>query len=71
MNNSGPRYKRSKVERDLNVDVIACVIILFILCIVGGVGELILTVHSPELLLNYDDLLLRKTAHFHSLILVL
>lgn len=60
MNNSGPRYKRSKVERDLNVDVIACVIILFILCIIGGVGELILTVHSPELLLNYDDLLLRK-----------
>lgn len=60
MNNSGPRYKRSKVERDLNVDVIACVIILFILCIIGGVGEFILTVHSPELLLNYDDLLLRK-----------
>ena len=60
MNNSGPRYKRSKVERDLNVDVIACVIILFILCIIGGVGELILTAHSPELLLNYDDLLLRK-----------
>ena len=60
MNNSGPRYKRSKVERDLNVDVIACVIILFILCIIGGVGELILTVHSPELLLSYDDLLLRK-----------
>ncbi|XP_067039741.1 phospholipid-transporting ATPase VD-like [Acropora muricata] len=38
MNNSGPRYKRSKVERDLNADVIACVIILFILCIIGGVG---------------------------------
>jgi len=60
MNNSGPRYKRSKVERDLNVDVIACVIILFILCLIGGVGELILTVYSLEFILNYDDLLLRK-----------
>ena len=39
MNNSGPRYKRSKVERDLNVDVVACVIILFILCFLGGVGK--------------------------------
>ena len=40
MNNSGPRYKRSKVERDLNLDVIACVVILFTLCFLGGVGEL-------------------------------
>lgn len=39
MNNSGPRYKRSKVERDLNVDVVACVIMLFILCFLGGVGK--------------------------------
>ena len=39
MNNSGPRYKHSKVERDLNLDVIACVVILFILCFLGGVGK--------------------------------
>lgn len=38
MNNSGPRYKRSKVERDLNMDVVSCVVILFILCLMGGVG---------------------------------
>lgn len=38
MNNSGPRYKRSKVERDLNLDVVSCVVILFILCFLGGVG---------------------------------
>lgn len=44
MNNSGPRYKRSKVERDLNVDVVACVIILFILCFLGGVGKYFLPV---------------------------
>ena len=39
MNNSGPRYKRSKVERDLNLDVMSCVIILLILCFLGGIGK--------------------------------
>ena len=40
LNNSGPRYKRSKLERDINLDVIACVVILFTLCFLGGVGKL-------------------------------
>ncbi|KAL9875821.1 phospholipid-transporting ATPase VD isoform 1-T4 [Glossina fuscipes fuscipes] len=38
LNNSGPRYKRSKVEQQMNIDVIWCVIILIILCVVGAVG---------------------------------
>ncbi|XP_041448239.1 phospholipid-transporting ATPase VA isoform X2 [Drosophila obscura] len=38
LNNSGPRYKRSQVEQQMNIDVIWCVIILFILCIVGAIG---------------------------------
>ncbi|XP_036320594.1 probable phospholipid-transporting ATPase VD isoform X2 [Rhagoletis pomonella] len=38
LNNSGPRYKRSHVEQQMNIDVIWCVIILLILCIVGAVG---------------------------------
>ncbi|XP_036212625.1 phospholipid-transporting ATPase VD isoform X1 [Bactrocera oleae] len=38
LNNSGPRYKRSQVEQQMNIDVIWCVIILLILCIVGAVG---------------------------------
>ncbi|EDO40789.1 predicted protein [Nematostella vectensis] len=38
LNNSGPRSKHSKVERDLNLDVIACVVILFTLCFLGGLG---------------------------------
>uniref|UniRef100_A0A1A9WFZ2 Phospholipid-transporting ATPase n=1 Tax=Glossina brevipalpis TaxID=37001 RepID=A0A1A9WFZ2_9MUSC len=38
LNNSGPRYKRSKVEQQMNIDVIWCVIILLILCVVGAVG---------------------------------
>ncbi|XP_053673867.1 phospholipid-transporting ATPase VB [Anopheles nili] len=38
LNNSGPRYKRSKVEQQMNIDVIWCVIILIVLCIIGAVG---------------------------------
>ncbi|XP_068140555.1 phospholipid-transporting ATPase VD isoform X1 [Drosophila tropicalis] len=38
LNNSGPRYKRSQVEQQMNIDVIWCVIILLILCIVGAIG---------------------------------
>ncbi|KAL5280993.1 ATP10B family protein [Megaselia abdita] len=38
LNNSGPRYKRSKIEQLMNIDVIWCVIILLLLCIIGAVG---------------------------------
>ncbi|KAH8412397.1 hypothetical protein KR009_001802 [Drosophila setifemur] len=38
LNNSGPRYKRSQVEQQMNIDVIWCVIILLILCVVGAIG---------------------------------
>ncbi|KAM9834885.1 phospholipid-transporting ATPase VB [Syngnathus typhle] len=39
LNNNGPRYKRSKLERKLNVDVIFCVILLFAMCLVGALGH--------------------------------
>uniref|UniRef100_A0A3Q3EE34 Phospholipid-transporting ATPase n=1 Tax=Labrus bergylta TaxID=56723 RepID=A0A3Q3EE34_9LABR len=39
LNNNGPRYKRSKLERKLNIDVIFCVILLFAMCLVGAVGH--------------------------------
>lgn len=39
LNNNGPRYKRSKLERKLNIDVIYCVILLFAMCLVGAVGQ--------------------------------
>ncbi|EDV33016.2 uncharacterized protein Dana_GF22754 [Drosophila ananassae] len=38
LNNSGPRYKRSQVEQQMNIDVIWCVIILLLLCVVGAIG---------------------------------
>ncbi|XP_018531254.1 phospholipid-transporting ATPase VB [Lates calcarifer] len=39
LNNNGPRYKRSKLERKLNTDVIFCVILLLSMCLVGAVGH--------------------------------
>lgn len=38
-NNSGPRYKRSKLERRLNVDVLWSVALLLIMCFVAAVGQ--------------------------------
>lgn len=38
LNNSGPRYKRSQLEQQMNIDVIWCVIILLILCVIGAFG---------------------------------
>uniref|UniRef100_A0A3Q3VSE1 Phospholipid-transporting ATPase n=1 Tax=Mola mola TaxID=94237 RepID=A0A3Q3VSE1_MOLML len=39
LNNKGPRYKRSKLERKLNMDVIFCVILLCTMCLIGAVGH--------------------------------
>ncbi|XP_071773020.2 phospholipid-transporting ATPase VB isoform X2 [Centroberyx gerrardi] len=39
LNNNGPRYKRSKLERKLNTDVIFCVILLFAMCLAGALGH--------------------------------
>ncbi|XP_029298101.1 probable phospholipid-transporting ATPase VB [Cottoperca gobio] len=39
LNNNGPRYKRSKLERKLNINVIFCVILLLTMCLVGSVGH--------------------------------
>ncbi|GAB6021543.1 hypothetical protein CHUAL_004143 [Chamberlinius hualienensis] len=39
LNNGGPRYKRSRLERRMNWDVVCCVIILFVLCFVGATGN--------------------------------
>ncbi|XP_075065980.1 phospholipid-transporting ATPase VB isoform X2 [Mixophyes fleayi] len=39
LNNSGPRYKRSKIERLMNINVFFCVGILFIMCLIGALGH--------------------------------
>ncbi|XP_077093526.1 phospholipid-transporting ATPase VD isoform X2 [Siphateles boraxobius] len=38
-NNSGPRYKRSKLERRLNVDVLWSVALLLLMCLISAVGH--------------------------------
>uniref|UniRef100_A0A8C4NQR4 Phospholipid-transporting ATPase n=1 Tax=Dicentrarchus labrax TaxID=13489 RepID=A0A8C4NQR4_DICLA len=39
LNNNGPRYKRSKLERKLNINVFFCVILLFTMCLIGALGH--------------------------------
>ncbi|XP_066278383.1 phospholipid-transporting ATPase VA-like isoform X1 [Branchiostoma lanceolatum] len=39
LNNSGPQYKRSKLERQMNIDVAFCAVILVIMCAAGGIGN--------------------------------
>ncbi|KAM9477380.1 phospholipid-transporting ATPase VD isoform 2-T3 [Clarias gariepinus] len=38
-NNSGPRYKRSKLERRLNIDIIWSVVLLLVMCLTAAVGH--------------------------------
>ena len=39
LNNNGPRYKRSKLECQLNRDVIWCVLVLFLMCALCAIGK--------------------------------
>ncbi|XP_055989084.1 phospholipid-transporting ATPase VB [Sorex fumeus] len=39
LNNSGPRYKRSKIERRINTHIFFCIGLLFLLCLIGAVGH--------------------------------
>ncbi|XP_051506137.1 phospholipid-transporting ATPase VB [Myxocyprinus asiaticus] len=41
LNNNGPRYKRSKIERKMNTDVLFCVVLLFFMCLIGALGHAI------------------------------
>ncbi|XP_019865878.2 phospholipid-transporting ATPase VD isoform X2 [Aethina tumida] len=38
LNNGGPRYKRSSLEKQMNQDVLWCVLILIFLCVIGAIG---------------------------------
>nr|XP_020454825.1 probable phospholipid-transporting ATPase VD [Monopterus albus] len=39
MNNTGPRYKRSQLEKHLNKDILWCVVLLFIMCLTAAIGH--------------------------------
>ncbi|ODN06541.1 putative phospholipid-transporting ATPase VD [Orchesella cincta] len=38
LNNGGPRHKRTGLERLMNIEVVWCVVILAVLCIIGATG---------------------------------
>ncbi|CAH8533182.1 unnamed protein product [Heterobilharzia americana] len=52
LNNSGVRFKRSKLEKRINMDVIWCVIILIIVCFTGAIGSAVWHQNLPG-----DDIL--------------
>uniref|UniRef100_A0A8C3R9T6 Phospholipid-transporting ATPase n=2 Tax=Timaliidae TaxID=9173 RepID=A0A8C3R9T6_9PASS len=39
LNNSGPHYKRSKLERKVNTDILWCVLLLLLMCLTGAIGH--------------------------------
>ncbi|KAM6977625.1 phospholipid-transporting ATPase VB [Aplochiton taeniatus] len=41
LNSSGPRYKRSKLEHKLNYNIVYCIILLCIMCLIGALGHFI------------------------------
>ncbi|XP_069492689.1 phospholipid-transporting ATPase VA [Ambystoma mexicanum] len=48
LNNSGPRYKRSKLERQMNTDVLWCVLILLVICLFSAIGHGLWVWHYGE-----------------------
>ena len=38
LNNRGPRYKRSRLEKNMNRDVLMCVLVLTGMCLFSAVG---------------------------------
>uniref|UniRef100_T1HHU9 Phospholipid-transporting ATPase n=1 Tax=Rhodnius prolixus TaxID=13249 RepID=T1HHU9_RHOPR len=80
LNNSGPRYKRSTLEKQMNVDVLWCVAILLILCSLGSAGAKIwlnsFVDHLIILLLSTKDYqsfryVLFKYVYFYSVMIPL
>ncbi|XP_068972085.1 phospholipid-transporting ATPase VD isoform X1 [Bombus flavifrons] len=48
LNNGGPRYKRSRLEKRMNSDVVWCVAILVVLCVIGAIGSRVWLSNFPD-----------------------
>uniref|UniRef100_A0A3Q2DAD7 Phospholipid-transporting ATPase n=1 Tax=Cyprinodon variegatus TaxID=28743 RepID=A0A3Q2DAD7_CYPVA len=48
LNNNGSRYKRSKLERKLNIDVFFCLILLLTMCLIGAFGHYLWLKSLPD-----------------------
>lgn len=53
LNNRNPRYKRSKLERRINRDVIYCVILLLFLCLFCAIGKPAVVFHFKHTCTGY------------------
>lgn len=49
LNNGGPRYKRSSLEKQMNQDVVWCVLILILMCVLGAIGCKLWLLAFPDL----------------------
>eukprot|EP00041_Stephanoeca_diplocostata_P001545 m.20377 g.20377 ORF g.20377 m.20377 type:complete len:1248 (-) comp12127_c0_seq2:472-4215(-) len=54
LNNTGPRYKRSKLERDINWGVLLVIAILIALCITGAIASYVYNKRHDLRLIPYD-----------------
>lgn len=55
LNNRNPRYKRSKLERRINRDVIYCVILLLFLCLFCAIGKAAVVFHLKHTCAEYKS----------------
>lgn len=55
LNNGGPRYKRSSLEKQMNQNVISCVFILIFLCVIGAIGCKLWLSSYPNLSLPFQE----------------
>ena len=46
LNNSGPKVKRSKLEKDINTEVISQLFILLAFCLIGAIGTMYMYIHT-------------------------
>uniref|UniRef100_A0A3P8SEB4 Phospholipid-transporting ATPase n=1 Tax=Amphiprion percula TaxID=161767 RepID=A0A3P8SEB4_AMPPE len=55
MNNSGPRYKRSQLEKRLNMDILWCVVLLIIMCLSAAIGHGLWLKNLKDPVFQVDD----------------
>ena len=53
LNNSGPKTKRSKLEKDINTEVLFQLILLLTICLIGAIGTLCTYIHQTCLYIVY------------------
>ncbi|XP_007553128.1 phospholipid-transporting ATPase VD [Poecilia formosa] len=65
MNNSGPRYKRSQLEKRLNTDVLWCVALLIVMCLTAAVGHGLWTKNFRHSVFQVDGEIFPALAGFY------